>query len=255
MVPVKQSKLKNIHDILLKQYGPQGWWPLLELDDGIEGEKCTSNNKSRPKNKGCNPTKTGSINGYHPGDYSYPKTEAQKFEICVGAILTQNTSWPNVEKALLRMQKKKAVNPKAILVFKDDELTDLIRPAGYFNQKCKKLKIFSAFYITLEGRTPTRDQLLSVWGIGPETADSILLYAYKVPVFVVDAYTKRVFSELRLIKKDADYEDIRMFFEKALPHDIKIYQEFHALIVEHAKRYYSKKPYGQGCNLRKFINK
>lgn len=195
---------------LLDRHGPQGWWPLLDV-------------------KGTNPTKTGSVRGYHPGDYSYPKDEGQRFEICIGAILTQNTAWPNVEKALRNLKRNRSIDPWKILSMSIDQLKDEIRPSGYYNQKARKIREFSEFYIELEGRTPTREELLAIWGIGEETADSILLYAYQVPKFVVDSYTKRVFG------LDKKYSEIQKMFEEALPRDYRIYQEYHALIVEEAK--------------------
>ncbi len=183
---------------LLKKHGKQGWWPLLSI-------------------------------GYHKGNYSIPRTDAERFEICIGAILTQNTAWKNVEKALLAMRKAKLLSPKAILASHPASLASAIKPAGYFNQKAKKLKNFSRFYISLKNKIPLRSDLLEIWGIGRETADSILLYAYKQPIFVVDAYTRRLFS------LDADYDEIRLLFEAVLPRDYRIYQEFHALIVEEGK--------------------
>lgn len=222
----------EIYQKLKKSYGPQGWWPLLDF-------------------KGNNPTKTGSINGYHPGDYALPKNDKQRFEICCGAILTQSVSWVSVEKALINLRKLKAIDANAINKINIEKLKSAIKPAGYFNQKARKLKEFAKFYLQLKGKTPAREQLLSVWGIGRETADSILLYAYKVPIFVVDAYTKRIFSKLGFVKETADYDEIRELFEKNLPKDFKIYQEFHALIVEHAKQHYTKKINGANCFLRK----
>jgi len=226
--------LNRIYNILLRKYGFQGWWPLL---------RC----------KGANPTKTGSIKGYHPKDYSYPKNDKQRFEICIGAILTQNTSWPQVEKALINLKKIDAINPKKIKEIEIKKLCNAIKPAGYFNQKARKIKEFTDFYLSLKNRIPARDELLMVWGIGPETADSILLYAFKMPEFVVDAYTRRIFSNLGFIKKNSSYEEIKKLFENNLPKNLKIYQEYHALIVEHAKRYYSKKPYGKNDLLLKEI--
>jgi len=218
--------LKRIYSILLKKYGFQGWWPLLGC-------------------KGTNPTKTGSVKGYHPKDYSYPKNDNQRFEVCIGAILTQNTSWPQVEKALLNLKGLNALAPQKLKKLNQEKLKQAIKPAGYFNQKARKIKEFTDFYLSLKNRMPTRDELLKLWGIGPETADSILLYAFKMPEFVVDAYTRRVFSKLGFIRKDASYEEIKKLFEKNLPRDSRLYQEYHALIVEHAKKHYSKKPYGK----------
>ena len=182
------NKIQSFYENLLKEYGHQGWWPLL----------CC---------EGCNPTKTGSVKGYHPKDYSYPKTDNQRFEICIGAILTQNTSWVNVEKALINLKKLKAINAKALLELKDGDLKRAIKPAGYYNQKARKLKEFSTFYLMLKGKTPLREELLGVWGIGPETADSILLYGYKVASFVIDAYTKRIFSNLGF--KENSYDSLK----------------------------------------------
>jgi len=224
------NKVQQIYNKLLKDYGKQGWWPLLDY-------------------KGNNPTKTGSLTGYHPGDYSFPKTDNQVFEICIGAILTQNVGWINVEKALRNLKELKAINPENLLNLDEERLKEAIRPAGYFNQKAKKLKEFTKFYIELKGKTPKREELLDIWGVGKETADSMLLYAFEIPVFVVDAYTRRIFSNLKLIDENDDYDKIREFFESNLKKDIRIYQEFHALIVEHAKRYYSKKSDYNKCPL------
>lgn len=213
----------QIYEKLLERYGFQGWWPLLN-------------------HQGVNPTKTGSIKGYHPKDYSFPKNDSERFEICVGAILTQNTNWQNVEKSLINL-KNNCLLSAAKIIDNLQLVKGCIKPSGYYNIKAKYLENFSRFYLSLKGRTSLRDELLSVKGIGKETADSILLYAYKVPVFVVDAYTKRLVNNLGLIDS-ADYEKIRSFFEAELPKDYKLFQEFHSLIVEHAKNYYSKKPYG-----------
>jgi endonuclease III related protein len=205
-----------IYKKLLDRYGFQGWWPLLDC-------------------KGSNPTKTGSIQGYHPKDYSYPKNSIQQFEICIGAILTQNTAWPNVEKALINLGKEKLFDPKKMNNIKVQKLAQLIRPAGYFNQKAGYIKEFTRFFLKLSA-IPMREQLLAVKGIGNETADSILLYAFSQPEFVVDAYTKRVFSKAGLISMDSTYMHVKDLFQASLPSDFRIYQEYHALIVEHAKQ-------------------
>ena len=228
------SAILTIYEELLKLHNRQGWWPLT----GINGK---------------NPTKTGSLRGYHPGDYHHPKTKKEKFEICLGAILTQNTSWPNVEKAILGLEREKILAPEKILKSLDLKLIECIKPSGYFNQKTKKIRIFSEFYIGLKNKTPARDELLAIWGIGPETADSMLLYAWHVPTFVVDAYTRRIFTHLKLIKEKSSYEQIKEIFEKNLPRNHEIYNEYHALIVEHAKHFYSKKPFGIQCPLKKLI--
>ena len=208
---------KILYRELLDRYGPQGWWPLLDVD-------------------GTNPTKTGSIKGYHPKDYSYPQNERQKFEICIGAILTQNTSWANVEKALINLKKNNLLEPKRLIGCNGELLRELIRPSGYFNQKSERLKVFSEFYLKLKGKTPAREELLSVKGIGPETCDSMLLYGYKIPTFVVDAYTKRLLMRKGVIDEGHGYCEIKELFESNIKRDLVIFQEFHALIVEEEKR-------------------
>jgi endonuclease III related protein len=207
---------------LLVKYGHQGWWPLTSLHH----------------EKGVNPTKSGSFKGYHPRDYSYPKTADQKFEICLGAILTQNTAWPNVEKSLLNLKAAGLLNPAAILKAEDEVLKLAIRPSGYFNQKARKLREFAKFYVDLKGKAPKREELLGVWGIGRETADCILLYVYKKPFFVIDLYTRKFITRRKVLKVDAmkmAYDDLREIFEKALPKNYRVYQEYHALIVEDGK--------------------
>ncbi len=219
------DRISGIYRELYRLYGPQGWWPLLELGSV----------RYKPGDK--------RYGGYHPKDYSYPKTGQQKFEICAGAILTQNTSWNQVTKALQNLNDNSLINPKKILETDDKKLGELIRPAGYFNQKAKKLKIFSDYYINaLEfgKKTPARAELLAVWGIGRETADSMLLYAFKVPTFVVDAYTKKIFSNLGFVRKDWDYDKVKAIFEDSIKPGLEAYQEYHALIVEHAKRHYGR---------------
>ena len=235
------NKILTIYKILLKTYKNQGWWPLLKLHSF--------------KNKGTNPTKTGSVNGYHPDDYSYPKDRKQQYEICVGAILTQNTSWPQVEKALINLNGIKAIDPKAIYDMDIELLKQLIRPAGYFNQKAIYLKEFTEFFLDLKQKdVPTRKQLLEIKGIGDETADSIMLYAFSKPEFVIDAYTKRILLHLGLISEKSSYMEIKALFEDNFPKDHKLYQEYHALIVEHAKHHYNKKPYGKYDFLLKNLN-
>lgn len=239
----EDNTFRQIYNIFLKEYGRQGWWPLLELENNPD---CS------------NPTKSGSMQGYHPGDYDYPNTERQRFEICLGAILTQNTSWPNVEKALKGLEEKDLLTPEKILSADEDKVKQSIRPAGYFNQKAKKLKIFSEYYTSLDKKSdqePTREELLELWGIGPETADSILLYAYKKEHFVVDAYTRRIFSRLGLVDDRKTYEETKKMFEDNLSKDTKIYQEYHALLVEHAKRYCNPKPRCEDCIIDQICKK
>lgn len=230
---MEKNIFKEIYETLYTMYGPQGWWPLLDID-------------------GINPTKTGSIKGYHPNDYSYPKTKNQCFEICIGAILTQNTSWPSVEKSLLNLKELIDITPENVLKLDIDKLKEAIKPSGYYNQKSERLKIFSEFFINCKS-TPTRDELLKVKGIGNETADSMLLYAFNVPSFVIDAYTKRMLLNLNLISENAKYDEIKELFETNIEKNLEIYQEYHALIVEHAKNYYRKKENYSKCPLLKIL--
>jgi endonuclease III related protein len=220
----EEGHLIRIYHKLYQLYGPQGWWPLMDW----EGE---------------NPTKSGSLKGYHPLNYSLPETSPQRFEIIIGAILTQNTAWTSAEKALQNLKRLNAIHPEKLLALPREILTDAVRPAGFLNQKSVYLQEISRFFLNLEGRVPNRKELLEVKGVGNETADSILLYAYHQPEFVVDAYTKRIFSHLGIINEKASYMEVKNLFEKCLPPEMPLYQEYHALIVEHAKRYYQKKPY------------
>lgn len=223
--------IRKIYDCLLASYGPQGWWPLTELREA----------------GGTNPTKTGSIQGYHPADYTYPQTRSQQFEIICGALLTQNTSWIQVEKALLNLKdllnlkQIHSFSPEAVIALDLESLKEAIKPAGYYNQKSIRLKTLACWFSELGDRIPARTELLSLKGVGSETADSILLYAFKQPSFVVDAYTKRIVTNLGLADEKAGYNEIKALFEDNLPEDLAVYQEYHALLVEHAKRYYQKK--------------
>ena len=203
------NAIEKIYKRLLTNYGKQGWWPLSDI-------------------------------GYHPGKYYAIKTHSQIFEIYVGAILTQSTSWKNVEKAIFNLKKNNLLNPKAIIEKDEETIKHAIKSVGYYNQKYKRLVDVSKFYLSLKDKMPTRHELLSVKGIGQETADSILLYAHREPIFVVDAYTIRIIQNLKLIKKETKYETIQKLFMENLPKDFRIYQEYHALLVEHAKRYYTK---------------
>jgi endonuclease III related protein len=186
------------------------------------------------------------------------------FEIIVGAILTQNTSWTNVDIAIRNLRREKLLTPRAIEAVAFARLARLIRSSGYFRQKAKKLKCFVRFLRSEYGGslrrmfdTPTttlRQKLLSVHGIGPETADSILLYAGKHPVFVVDAYTRRLLERHQLARPAHSYEEISELFERSLSGDARLYNEFHALIVRTGKEYCrTRNPRCNECPLHSFL--
>ncbi|MBI1738626.1 MAG: endonuclease III domain-containing protein [Acidobacteria bacterium] len=188
------------------------------------------------------------------------------FEVIVGAILTQNTAWTNVEKAITNLRRERLLTPAALQRVAQKKLARLIRSSGYFRQKAKKLKAFVKFLrreysgsLARMFRAPTaelREKLLSVHGIGPETADSILLYAARHPVFVVDAYTKRILSRHGLASEKAGYEELRALFEKTLPRDAQLYNEFHGLIVMTGKHWCkTKNPLCEECPLGRFLTR
>lgn len=187
-----------------------------------------------------------------------------RFEVIVGAILTQNTSWSNVERAIAELRREKLLSAAGIERVPVARLAKLIRSSGYFRQKARKLKEFVRYVRVHHGgsldrmfRTPTeelRGQLLRVHGIGPETADSILLYAGNHPVFVVDAYTRRILERHDLAKGKESYDHIRALFEHSLPSDPKLFNEYHALIVRTGKRFCRKRePDCDHCALRPFL--
>jgi endonuclease-3 related protein len=192
--------LRSYYDALFREHGPQNWWP-----------------------------------------------GRTRFEIIVGAILVQNTAWTNVERAIVNLRRERLLSPTAMERVPQAKLAGLIRSSGYFRQKARKLKEFVRFLRKEYGgsldrmfRAPTavlREQLLVVHGIGPETADSILLYAGGHPVFVVDAYTKRVLERHQLIHAKATYEGIRNLFEQSLPNSVSLFNEYHALIVHTGKHF------------------
>jgi len=181
------------------------------------------------------------------------------FEVLVGAVLVQNTSWQNVEKAIDRLREYDLLEPHALYAVPVEELEELIRPAGYFRIKARRLRNLLEFLVdryhgSLDAmfQTPLaelREGLLRVNGIGPETADSILLYAGGLPTFVVDAYTHRVFARHGWIAFDADYYQIKDHFESGLPQDAALFNEYHALLVEVGKRHCRKQPQCHDCPL------
>lgn len=181
-----------------------------------------------------------------------------EFEIIIGAILTQNTSWKNVEKAIENLERENKLSPQLLNKTSDKEIERLIKPAGFFKVKRKRVKNFLDFlFKKYDGKVehllelPTdklREELLSVNGIGNETADSIILYAAKRMKFVVDAYTIRLFNRLGLIITK-DYDEVQRFFESNLPKDVKLFNEYHALIVEEGKNICRPKPKCRACPL------
>ena len=182
------------------------------------------------------------------------------FEVIVGAILTQNTSWQNAERAIANLGKRKLLNPHKLYRLSDKRLASLIMPAGYYNIKARRLKNFLIFLfksykgklknMSLRDTQELRQELLSVNGIGPETADSILLYALDKAVFVVDAYTQRVLLRHRLIRNNASYDEIQNLFMKNLKNKVKLFNEYHALLVRLGKEFCLKgKPKCEVCPL------
>ena len=191
-------------------------------------------------------------------------SEAEKTEICLGAILTQNTAWPNASKALSGLGRSRVRSLAAVLRLPSRRLESCIRSAGYFRQKARKLKAFAGHVLSVAGGGPNpltrylagelpglRHKLLSVWGIGPETADSILLYAGGRPIFVIDAYTLRILKRLSLLRKES-YPVAQELLALGLPPPLRtteVFNEFHALLVEHAKRHCKVRPLCSGCPL------
>ena len=208
---------EQVYAHLLAQYGPQHWWPA-----------------------------------------------DSPFEVMVGTILTQNTAWTNVERAIAALRQRQALSVAALRDMDESELAALIRPAGYFNQKTRRLKTLATFLhargvadapeqLRNQGTlAELRRDLLALNGIGPETADSMLLYALDLPIFVIDTYTLRLFYRLGLLQADAPkntaYDAIRQQFEAALPQDAVLFNEYHALIVAHAKVRCKKQPGVPGCS-------
>jgi endonuclease-3 related protein len=227
---VRAAALRRLHEALAARYGPQGWWPL----GGSAGRPGFDER------------------GYHPGLYGVPGPRG-RFEVAAGAVLTQNTAWRNVEAALRALRCEGLLDPAALLACSPRRLAALIRPSGYYNQKARKLRGLAAYLRALgRGRAgaPTREGLLALWGVGPETADSILLYGWHRPMLVADAYTRRLFHRLGWAGARAGYEELVALCARGLPAEVPAYQEFHALIVRHAKEHCRASPDCRGCPLR-----
>ncbi|MFH1978030.1 MAG: endonuclease III domain-containing protein [Candidatus Aenigmatarchaeota archaeon] len=213
----------DVYNILLKEYGHQGWWPVKDKDGKIKYSR------------------------------KIQLTKEERLEIIIGAILVQNTSWKNVEKALYNLHEKKLINLQKLKKINKKELAETIRSSGYYNQKAEKLKAMVNF---LEENNlekldveEMRNKLLNLKGVGPETADSIILYAYHKPSFVVDLYTKRLFSRLGLIEQENSYDVVKQFFQNQLEEDANLFREYHALVVEHSKQFCKKNPICENCPL------
>jgi endonuclease III related protein len=190
---------------------------------------------------------------YYGPQYWWPADTV--FEILIGAILVQNTNWNNVEKALIRL--RPVLHPEKIASLKTDELAALIRPSGYYNVKAKRIKAFLAWFkkydynienIKQLSLVDLRKQLLNIRGVGKETADCMLVYAFEKPIFIVDTYARRLFKRIGLQMPD-DYDDFRTQVEASLPDNPKLYNEYHALIVEHGKVHCKRKPICYECPL------
>lgn len=210
------NTIEKIYQHLFKMYGPQSWWPAQT-----------------------------------------------PFEVMIGAILTQNTAWTNVEKAIVNLQRHELLTAKKISAASSAQLAELLKPAGYFNLKAKRLQHYCEWFLAQGGysklnKLPTeqlREALLNVHGIGPETADDILLYAFHRPVFVIDAYTRRLLLRLKIIKGDESYETLRSMMETALKSDVSLFNEYHALIIVHAKERCRKtKTICETCQLKKLCH-
>jgi len=181
------------------------------------------------------------------------------FEVMVGAVLTQNTNWKNVERAIGNLKEADALSPEAMLAMSPARLASLIKPAGYFRVKAKRLRNFLKYFVeSYDGSArrmarrelaELRPELLAVNGVGPETADSILLYALKKPIFVIDAYTKRILSRHGLCAEEDAYDELQELFMDRLAEDVPLYNEYHALIVETGKDFCRTKPRCQDCPL------
>lgn len=213
------SSIYGLYERLLGEYGTQGWWPFLDTS-------------------------------YHKDDYSYPQNSKQLFEIYLGVVLTQNATFKSVVQSLENLKSLDALSPIKVLDLDEHILKEAIKPSKYYNQKALYLQNVAHFFIAQNGKTPSRADLLSIKGIGEESSDSILLYGYNEPQMIIDTYTKRIFTHFGFVGEGAKYRDLKglieaEFSKKLSGKDLVIaYQEFHALLVEHAKRFYSRKPYG-----------
>ncbi len=196
-----------------------------------------------------------SLRGHHGPQHWWPAETP--FEVMVGAVLTQNTAWTNVERAIANLRARRLLDAEAILAVPAEELADAIRPSGYFNIKAQRLRNLCAAYVEEGGHSglarldtaALRDRLLAVNGVGPETADDIVLYAFSRPVFVIDAYTRRILSRLGWIGGDEPYDELQGMVESVLTDDVGALNELHALFVAHGKEICRPRPRCEGCPL------
>ena len=212
MSTAKKEQLEYIYQLLCRRFGKRNWWPA-----------------------------------------------DSPFEVVVGAILTQNTAWTNVEKAIANLKRADMLSVLKLNLQPVSVIAELIRPSGFYNQKAKRLKLMVKHIVESHKGTmgnlcnketaELRNELLSINGIGKETADSIMLYACNKPLFVVDSYTYRVFSRHGLIEKETGYDELQSLFMDNLDHDTNTFNEYHALIVELAKNFCRKKPLCDACPL------
>ena len=194
----------------------------------------------------------------HYGDLQWWPGDSP-LEISVGAILTQNTAWTNVEKAIQRLKEARSLSVRVLSRLPHKKLARLIQPAGYFNVKARRLKNFLSFLQHRYGGSlrkmfkqdslRLREELLSVNGIGPETADSILLYAGEKPIFVIDAYTKRIFSRHGVLSYEKSYDEFQKLFVRELPRSVTLYNQYHGMFVNIGKDFCRKRPLCTSCPL------
>ncbi len=222
--------INSVYTEFKKKYKKQGWWPLYNHDRGL-----------------CE---------YHRGR---PVCDEEIFEIIIGAILTQNVAWKNVEKSIIALGTRNLLTTQAMRTINTEELAGLIKSSGYYNMKAVKIKNFLKWFDDtgsgFDGlmKIPLielRTGLLSVNGIGPETADSILLYGFGRKIFVVDAYTRRIFSRAGFFNEKDSYQKIQDYFHGSFKGTVKDYNEYHALVVRHAKESCQKKPLCDECCIR-----
>lgn len=232
--------LMKMYEAMRARFGHRGWWPVAG-GPASGGSAVASESAGRPLEGAAG--------------------EERKLEMCVGAILTQNTAWKNVEKALANLREAGLMSVGALHAKPHAALAEIIRPAGYYNVKAKRLRNFIARVHEFGGGigaflgrplSALREDLLSVNGIGRETGDSIILYAAGLPTFVVDAYTARIGVRHSLFGPEADYDEIKEFFESALPRDAELFNDYHAQLVQTGKEYCRTMALCEGCPLEVF---